>query len=271
MGKNISHNYLENYILEIQASGKLYFTLEDVKKRFKANYKTAIKYTLNRLFNLGKIVSVYKGFYIIIPPEYHYQKVLPPELFLDALMKYLGREYYVGLLSSAGYHGASHQQAQEYFVFIKRPPLRPTKAKGLKINYIVKSVMYETGLEKKKTGAGYLNISNPELTAIDLIEFQQRIGGLNRASTVLYELVEVMDPVRLKNVLNDKMPISVLQRLGYLLDVVLERKELFNVVKEFLSGKKLFRVPIKTGVRKQGFPVNPDWKIIENFKVETDF
>ena len=35
-------------------------------------------------------------------------------------------------------------------------------------------------LDKKKTDAGYLNISNPELTAIDLIEFQHRIESVFR-------------------------------------------------------------------------------------------
>lgn len=271
METKISHNYLENYILEIQSGGKLYFTLEEIKKKFNIEYKTAIKHSLNRLFKLGRIVSVYKGFYIIIPPEYKHQKVLPPALFMDALMRYLQRTYYVGLLSAAIYHGASHQQAQEYFIFIKKPPLRPTKAKGLKINYVVKSVMPLISLDKKKTDAGYLNISNPELTAIDLIEFQHRIGGLNRASTVLYELTESMEQGRFEKVLNGGVSISVIQRLGYLLDVVLERKNLSRVAKNFLSDKKIFRVPLKSGVRKEGFPTHPEWKVIENFKVETDF
>lgn len=62
-----------------------------------------------------------KGFYIIVTPEYSIQKILSPDLFIDTLFKYLGRPYYVGLLSASFYHGASHQKPQEYFVIIDKP------------------------------------------------------------------------------------------------------------------------------------------------------
>ena len=35
--------------------------------------------------------------------------------------------------------------------------------------------------------------------------------------------------------------------------------------------KRIFRVPLKAGLKKEGFLVHPVWKIIENFKIETDF
>lgn len=271
MGNTKIYNYLDKFISERQAEGKLSFSLQEVQKKFDTHSFDAIKLSLNRYSKKAKILSVYKGFYVIIPPRYSHQKILPPELFIDALMKYLERPYYVGLLSAAAHHGASHQQAQEYYVFVNKPPIRSTNVKGLKINYIVKSILPSVSLEKKKTDAGYLNISSPELTAFDLVEFQNRIGGLNRASTVLYELSESMNPDRLEKVLNGKVPLSILQRLGYLLDVVLDKKKLSEVIKKFLSDKRIFRVPLKAGIKKKGFSVHPVWKIIENFKIETDF
>lgn len=264
-------NYLEDFIIEVGSDGRYYFTLEEVKKRFDSDYKSALKFSLNRLFNKGKIVSVYKGFYAIIPPEYSKQKMLPPELFIDALFKYLGRPYYAGLLSAAFYHGASHQQPQEYFVFIDKPPMRITSAEGLKINYVVKSELKISSIEEKKTRAGYINISSPEQTAVDLINFQNRIGGLNRAATVIHELVESMDAENLKNILSNCRPDTALQRLGYILDTIVNRKDLSDVIKDYLNEKKIFRVPLRSGEKKVGFAVNPDWKIIENTKIEIDF
>ena len=270
MRNNKIYNYIDRFISENQANGKLSFSLREVQKKFDTHSFDAIKLSLNRYSRNNRIQSVFKGFYVIIPPKYSQQRILPPELFIDALMKYLERPYYVGLLTAAAYHGASHQKAQEQFVFINKPPIRSTNVKGLKINYIVKSIMPSFGLEKKKTDAGYLNISSPELTAFDLVEFQNRIGGLNRASTVLYELSESMNPDRLEKVLIEKVPFSVLQRLGYILDVVIDKKNLSNVIKEYLSDKKLFRVPLKANLKKAGYPVHKEWKIIENFKVEMD-
>lgn len=271
MANETARNYLEDYISEIQSGGKLYFSLDDIRKRFTTNYETAIKFSLNKLFKKGKIVSVSKGFYLIIPPEYQNRKILPPELFIDALFKYLNKPYYLGLLSAAVFHGASHQQAMESYVISNKPPIRNTKVEGLKINYLVKSVMPGFGIEKRKTDTGYFNISNAELTALDLIEYQNRIGGLNRAATVLYELSESMNADRLQEVLKNDIAFSVIQRLGYILDVMLKKKKLSAVLKTFLSDKKIFRVPLKSDIKKGGFPVHTVWQIIENYKIETDF
>lgn len=264
-------NYLEDYIAEIQSSGKLYFTLDDIKNKYKSNYDTAIKFSLNKLFKKGKIVSVYKGFYVIIPPEYQQRKILPAELFIDALFKFLRRPYYLGLSSAAIMHGASHQQVMESYIIINKPPIRTTKVEGLKINYAVKSVMPKYGIEKRKTDTGYINISGAELTAVDLFEYQNRIGGLNRTATVLFELSDSMKEEKLLEVLNNDISLSVLQRLGYILDVVLNKKELSAVIKNYLVEKRIFRVALKPDTKKEGFKVHPDWKIIENYKIETDF
>jgi predicted transcriptional regulator of viral defense system len=265
------YNYLEQYILNLQKSGLLSFSLDELRKQFPSSSDIALKFALNRIFKKNKIVSVLKGFYIIIPPEYQNTKVLPPELFLDSLFKYLERPYYLGLLSAAALHGASHQQGMESYVFISKPPIRPTRIKGLKINYVVKSTFPESGLEKRKTASGYINISSSELTAIDLVEYQQRVGGLNRVSTILYELSESMQPEKLNEVLQNKVSLSAIQRLGYILDAVINKQKTSSVIKNYLTGKKKFRVPLKPGIKKKGFPVNPDWKVIENYKIETDF
>ena len=300
MQKEKIYNYLEQNINSLQSNGKLSFSLAELRNEFSSYSLDAIKLSLNRLSKKGKIVSVYKGFYVIIPPEYSQRKILPPKLFLDSLFKYLDRPYYLSLLSAAAMHGASHQQAMESYVFINKPPIRPTKVEGIKINYVIKSEFPEHGLEQRKTAAGYLNISGPELTALDLVEYQQRVGGLNRISTIIYELSESMQPEKLKLVLQNKVSLSAIQRLGYILDVVLYKSEsipaqpgkeissqpgdsrflgsasggdesLAQVLKNYLSGKKIFRVPLKPGIKKSNFPVNPDWKIIENYKIETDF
>ena len=264
-------NYLGNYIAEVQADGKLYFTLNDIKNNYNINYETAIKFSLNNLFKKGKIVSVYKGFYVIIPPEYRKRKMIPPELFIDALFAYLKRSYYMGLLSAAALHGASHQQVMEYYVFIDKPAMRPINIEGLKINYVVKKVMPDNGIIKRKTDAGYINVSSAELTAFDLVEYQHRIGGLNRATTVLYELTDAISSVKLGEVLNENIPISVLQRLGFIFEMVLNQNEMAEVIKSYLSDKKVFRIPLKPGYKKKGFDINNDWKVIQNFEIETDF
>jgi hypothetical protein len=98
------------------------------------------------------------------------------------------------LLNAAAYHGASHQQPQEFFVVTGFSVMRPMQKKGLKLNYISKKEISATLLDISKTEAGYLKISNPALTATDLIQYAKRVGVINRVATVLAELAERILP-----------------------------------------------------------------------------
>ncbi len=271
MTEKREYKYLEKYLAEIQADGKLYFTIDDLKEKFSNYSLNSLRMNLKRLNKKRMIKFIMSGFYVIIPPEFSRQKMLPLELFIDALFNYLGRSYYVGLLSAAFYHGASHQQPQEFFVMINKPPMRNNNAGGLKINYMVNSDLANSNIEDKKTASGYMKISTPEQTAIDLIKFQSRIGGLNRVSTILSELAGTLEKKNLKNILSLSHPYAVLQRFGFLFDKILNKKDLADVIGNYLESKRIFRVPLKAGQKKAGFPVDPKWKIIENTNIEIDF
>ena len=93
----------------------------------------SIKLALKRLADKNKIISVSKGFYIIIPPAYQNLGILPPAMFMDDLMEYLERPYYITLLSAASLHGAAHQQPLVNFVCTILPSMRDTNKQGIQI------------------------------------------------------------------------------------------------------------------------------------------
>jgi predicted transcriptional regulator of viral defense system len=264
------YNKINEWVENLTAKGKYAFSLAQVQLAFNAHSVTAIKSALIRLSKQGKILSIHKGYYLIITPQFRSKGILPPNLFLDEFMKFLNRPYYLGLLNAAAYHGAAHQQPQEFFVVTTYPALRPTFKKGLKINYIIKNEIDNTQLEAKKTEAGYLQISNPLLTATDIIQFEKRIGGLNRAATVLNELVEVMQPkdFNTKNIL--KSPIAILQRLGYILEYEINNKKLADILYKIIKNESLFKIPLKLSAPTKGFIIENRWKIIVNTKLEID-
>lgn len=260
-----------SWVEKLQSWGKYVFSLEQVKADFPDVSDQALSLALTRLSNKGRILSVYKGFYLVVPPEYASRGLLPPMLFIDSLMKFIDKPYYVGLLSAAALHEAAHQQPQEFFV-VTDSKQKATLKKGLKINYITKKYIPEDLLEKRKTESGYVNVSNPELTAADIVYYDNRIGGINRAVSVLNELAEAMKPERFTEELINTLTIPTIQRLGYLLDVVLKQKKLAD--KLYAESRKLekifFRQPLKAGVEKTGFPKDDRWKIIINTDIEID-
>jgi predicted transcriptional regulator of viral defense system len=264
-----SYNYLQDYIDDIQSKGRYHFTRDDIKDKYKVTDE-ALKKALARLKSRNKIVLVHKDFYIIIPPEYSGKGILPPAMFINQMMNHLGKAYYVGLLNAAAYHGASHQQPQEFFVFTVKPAMRPTKVKGLKINYVIKSEIQDELLEEKKTETGFIKVSCPELTAMDLLQYESKAGGLNRAVLLIKELSDEFNLNRLKRVLRGNTPLSVQQRFGYIIDKLGDKKEIAKMVRKELEKKSLFRIPLQMKGKKAGYPLDKKWQVIENTTLDTE-
>ena len=118
---------------------------------------------------------------------------MPQSFYLDDMMHYLGRKYYVALLSAASYHGASHQVPLRFSVMIELPAMRDKKEEKYLTHYFCKSHINEAYVERRQTRTGYINVSSPGLTAVALITYQARSGSVTRAATVLAELAEKME------------------------------------------------------------------------------
>jgi hypothetical protein len=147
-----------------------------------------------------------------------------------------------------------------------------TQKKGLKINYISIDKIPENLIEKRKTEAGYLNISTPLLTAADLVHFEKRIGGLNRAATIMNELVEVISKADFSAEFLSFTPATVLQRLGYLLEFICHNtilsEALFSAIVE--QNIQLYRIPLKSYGQTEGFSSDNRWKVIVNLEIDPD-
>ncbi len=263
---------INQWLDKMLARGAYGFSKEFLQGEFPGLSGIAIKRALNRLSRKGRIVSKYKGYYLILPPQYTSKGMLPPPLYLDAFMKSINRWYYVSLLNAAALHGASHQQPQEYFVTTGFPVLRPTQIKGIKINYISIKNFPESLIDKHKTEAGYLNVSNPALTACDLVQYEKRVGGISRVATVLNEMADIINPTEFTPVLLHHSHLTTLQRLGYVLETVCCKKELANALHQAIQKERLsfYRIPLKPGKQTRGYASDNRWKVIVNTEVEKE-
>jgi predicted transcriptional regulator of viral defense system len=263
---------VEDWTTQLLAQGRHAFALRELRSSFPERSPEAIKSALKRLVDKGRILSIHKGYYLIIPPQYFSRGILPPTLFLDAFMKELDRPYYLSLLNAAAHHGASHQQPQEFFVVTGFPVMRPMVKMGLKLHYISKHEVPASLLEIRKTETGYLNISNPALTATDLIQYAKRVGGMNRVASVLAELSERILPDAFDETLLQHVPVTALQRLGYLLEQVVGNHLLADALYSALQKihAPLFRIPLKASAPVKGFPADERWNVVVNMDIEID-
>ena len=127
-------------------------------------------------------------------------------------------------------------------------------------------------VHKVKTQSGYMNVADAELTALDIIAEEKKVGGLSRATEVLIELAEKMKFDDSKLPLLEYFTAAVVQRLGYLLDYI-EETNLADALSELLlkTGKTFRKVPLKQSIPvNKDMPVNERWKVIENYELEID-
>lgn len=228
---------------------------------------TAINYAKKR----GQITSPAKGFYVIVPPEFEIYGCLPAEYFIPYLMTHWNHEYYAGLLTAASYHGAAHQKPQTFQVITckKHDPIR---CGTINVVFIVKKDINKASTEKISTTKSILIISTPEQTALDLVAYSSQSGGLNHIATVLAELSEAIDPVRLADLLAKTEHNTWKQRLGYLFDYLGEN-ELADICKANLCTKKrILYIPLTPGFKSKDpqWKRNKKWKLLINAEIESD-
>ncbi|HEY8368233.1 MAG TPA: type IV toxin-antitoxin system AbiEi family antitoxin [Thermodesulfobacteriota bacterium] len=209
---------LSDFVDALQATGRYTFTHAEAVAALGRSDK-AVRSALGRLAAKQRIVSPRRGFHVIVPLEYRSAGGPPPSWFIDALMDFIGRPYYVGLLTAAMIHGAAHQSPQEFQV-ITSGPLRTARAGRARIRFLTKRRVERTPTMRVSTPAGSMRVSTREATALDLVRYAPSIGSLDTVATVLVELANRLDGSLLVEAAQADQELATVQRLGYLLERV---------------------------------------------------
>lgn len=188
-------------------------------------------------------------------------------------MQALQRKYYIGLLNAAAFYGAVHQQPQAFSVFIQRPTLRDSRKKKINLQFICRNkIPSDDLLQKHKTQTGYVTISNAALTAADIIQYEKEIGGLNRACTVLNDLIDVLDFSNLPSTFFAFVAVSTIQRLGFLLERILKQDDLANslIIKATEANCSFQPIALKNRKSIDNCIQDKKWKVFINTVIEID-
>lgn len=230
----------------------------------------ALRHELVRLSKKKEILTLRQGFYLILPPRYKGFGKLPLELYVEKLFKFLGKPYYIAFYSAAAFHGASHQQVQQSYLMTKIPNFRDIKKGNIYLRISATSKWPVKNIRQRQSDAGIFSISSPALTAIDLIHYQSKMGGLNRILAVLEELIESVTQEDIKDLLQWYPHISSIQRLGFLLQELQSDPILLTPLKEYFSDRNYFPVLLSPDKDKKPGSTNNTWKVDMNIELESD-
>jgi predicted transcriptional regulator of viral defense system len=267
--KRQPYRQLEQCLDDIQGKGKFYFTLEDVKKQLQIE-QSAVQKQLQPLLKKQKVALIRNGFYAIVPPEYRITGAPPVTYYIDGMMQVLKRPYYIGLLNAAAWYGAAHQQPQKYAVIVPPPVLPAIRKPYASIEFIYKKSWQHKDIVQRKTDAGYVMVSSPELTALDLCYYSRHAGGINQVATVLQELSEEIDANKLVEVAGRYFSRMAVQRVGYLLELLGYEEKVFPL-KEWLRHQKYHAALLESGDKNHKSKITGnDWRVIVNTEIESD-
>lgn len=208
---------LADYINQQQSQGKIVFTYADAHDALQLGKRTFLD-AAGRQIKRGHLVNPRRGFYVVVPPPFLNWGAPPPSWYIDALMRYEGRPYYVGLLKAAELHGATHQAVQQFQVVTnKRMPKIVVGRSALVFYYRKDMDRLADATVAWKTETGTMQASTPELTAFDILRYAHACGGVDHIATVLVDLAPQLNATALSKI-SRTFECSIVQRLGYLLE-----------------------------------------------------
>ncbi len=257
---------LLDFINLLQSFGRYTFSFRDASKAL-AKSEEATRSAIRRLKDKGIIVSPRRCFYIIVPPEYRSTGAPPASWFIDDLMKDLNQNYYVGLLSAAAIHGASHQFPQVFQVITSKS-VAQLRVGRIRLEFFIKRKINGVKTVKVKTETGYMRVSSPESTIFDLIRHFKSVGYLNNIATILTELGEIIVSERLKTAAR-MASIAEVQRAGYLFELI-GFQTLADTLEDTLRTRRKRPKALNPEMPIDGFQINTRWRLYLNQEVEPD-
>lgn len=254
------------FVEGLLGQGQYTFAREEAERRLQRS-RAATYMALHRLAKAGWLVMPQSGFYVIVDPQHRSSGTLPPEWFIHPLMKYMGRPYYVGLLSAAQLHGAAHHRPQEFQVVIPRRAVRLIRVGNVQVRFYGKGPFDRSEMQDIKTPMGLMKVATPETTAWDLVRYCKAAGGLENVITVLSELAEKLDAKRMRETAKRHGEIIVAQRLGWLLDRI-DRRSLTKGMAEWIGDAPLR--PLDPGAPVNGASESRKWHLLVNAQLEPE-
>lgn len=251
---------------ELRKSARRVFTTKEAEKILGAASSPTLK-VLHRLKKKQEIITITQGLYSLLEPsERKYGIRLWP--IVDAVMKYKKLSYYVGLLSAADFYGAAHHKPMVLQLMINRR-ITFRRKDNLGLDLHIKNKFPEFGIEKTKTPSGYVNISSPALTALDIIAFAAACGGFGNVCQVIHDLKEKIPKKNLVNSCKKYGDLHAVQRLGFLLEHFGYPGQNLEPIKRLVALKNPNFINLAISPKKEGLK-NNDWKIIQNEEVEIE-
>ena len=234
-----------------------------------------------RLLKRGRLIRPRQGFYVPVPTRCRDVGEPFATDYFKEWMEHEGCEYYVAFLQAASWHGASHQAAMSFQVVADKRIPSGFIGRHTYMHFSLRRdfdgirsfiVDHKHRIGNRVDGVRVFKVSSPELTLLDLVRSPILAGGIDNIANVAIELAEEIDPTSLADC-STRFSCSVVQRAGYLLDIVGHRRCALALEKALNERPRVPWAELDTAVARVGHPAverNHRWRVIVRIPPDSD-
>ena len=214
---------------------------------------------IRNLLRKGWLTRLVGGRYLFMPPERGAQNI--GENNPLAVASAVVDQSYVGWWSAASYHGFTTQKPATVFVAVRRQIAGRT-IEGADIRFVTVAARKFFGFEAYDVYGRSTRISEPEKTVVDCIDRPDLCGGATELTRIVHAAMADVDQEKLLAAALRMKSKSLLQRLGFLSDLVERplKEELRQQLRAAVPKKarSSFGAPVR---RKDDIGYVADWGI----------
>jgi len=216
----------------------------------------------------NEIITPAQGLWIPVSPEYMTWGAPPAIEIINAMMNYLKTAYYIGWLSAAELHGASHNAPQVFQVAVSKA-IRDRAVGRSRFHFFFREHIKQMPLIQIETKSGMVFVSSKETTLLDINNDIGIVGGIDNAANLVIELCDVSgtDMDALVKV-SELYPLTALRRLGFLLEKFTKTPGLYKL-KEACEKRNASTSILDPQWSPVGY-LDTNWKIKVNREVFPD-
>jgi len=214
------------------------------------------------------MISPARGFWIPIPFEYRQWGAPEATYYIDKMMRYLNVEYYIGWMTAAAIHGASHH-ASHVFQVATSKHVRNRAIGRSDLRFFQRSNVFSLPSFRHKTQTGSINVSTRAATMLSVTNDLSNVSGLDNAANIVIELSETDDDFIDEIVAcADLFPISALRRLGWILENFTNTNSLEKLA--IISQKSNVKQSKLSMYKTYSDRIDKTWSLDINERIEPD-
>jgi len=213
-------------ISSLAREDKKIFSIEDAKSIIEKDAKRVMSSLIRKKW----VLPLKRGLYAIVPLDVGVKGADSFILHNFVIASHVVEPYYIGYWSALNYHGLTEQIPKTTLIATTKPK-SPLEILGSAYYFVRIQRRKFFGFEEIDVEGWKVNISSPEKTMADSLDHPEHCGGIQEVARSIHFNDEELDFKRIYGFSERMGNMTILKRLGYILEVtgLLEKyRDLFS-------------------------------------------